>query len=268
MLSHRSNLHQAKESNPPEAAAQAAFKKKHDMKRKIVFIFLASGLLFAGTAQGQRRTKLRTTADSISYYLGIDFAHQMKRMSEQWGRVGLEVSTKGLIAAIEDTFAPRRSSREPNPEEAYAFLQDYFNVRLPAENLRASEAWLAEVERTTPGIQRTESGLLYQIVDPRNSLRAVRDEDRVEVDYVGQLRDGTVVDSSHERGQSQTFPLRGVIPGWSEGLKLVGEGGTIRLWISPELAYGESRAGSTSGIPPNAALYFEVEVLDVIPAEE
>ena len=236
------------------------------MKTRIVWVVLGC-LLFVGTAQGQRRTRLRTTADSISYYLGIDFAHQMKRMFEQPG-MEPEVSTKGIIAAIEDTFAPRRSSREPNQEEAYAFLQDYFSVRLPEENLRASEAWLAEVERTTPGIQRTESGLLYQIVDAGGSLRASGDEDRVEVHYEGKLRDGTVFDSSRERGQSATFALRGVIPGWTEGLKLVGRGGTIQLWIHPDRAYGVSGAGSTSGIPPNAALYFEVEVIDVMSAAE
>ena len=234
------------------------------MKTRIVWVVLGC-LLLSGTAQGQRRTRLRTTADSISYYLGIDFAHQMKGMLDRPGQE-LEVSTKGLIAAIEDTFAPRRSSREPNQEEAYAFLQDYFSVRLPEENLRASEAWLAEVERKTPGIQRTESGLLYRIVEPGSSLRAIRDEDRVEVHYEGKLRDGTVFDSSRERGQSQTFPLRGVIPGWTEGLKLVGKGGTIRLWIHPGLAYGENGAGLA--LPPNTALYFEVEVIDVIPAEE
>ena len=88
-------------------------------------------------------------------------------------------------------------------------------------------------------------------------------EDTVKVDYEGKLKDGFVFDSSYERGESIEFPLNGVIPGWTEGLQLVGKGGQITLWIPSELGYGVRGSGP---IGPNAALEFKVELHDVIRA--
>jgi FKBP-type peptidyl-prolyl cis-trans isomerase len=87
--------------------------------------------------------------------------------------------------------------------------------------------------------------------------------DKVTVDYEGKTRDGQVFDSSYERGQSATFPLSGVIPGWTEGLQLVGKGGQITLWIPAELGYGVYGSGS-GAIGPNDALEFKVELHDVV----
>jgi FKBP-type peptidyl-prolyl cis-trans isomerase len=231
------------------------------MKIRILSITLGLSLFCAGTVQGQR-VRLRTTADSLAYYIGIDFARHMQQM---YGQLPIDFQAETAMSAIEGVFNPKKASGMPETEEAQAYLNEYFTVRLPAENLRASEVWLAEVERTTTGIQRTESGLLYLIVEPGSSVRATADEDRVEVNYEGRLRDGTLFDSSHERGETATFTLKEVISGWREGMKLVGKGGTIRLWIPPTLAYGTS-AGPPN-ILPNSAICFEVELIDVIPAE-
>lgn len=134
--------------------------------------------------------------------------------------------------------------------------------RIAEENAAASAEWLAEIEQME-GVQKTESGLLYRIDREGSDVKATRDEDSVEVNYEGKLRTGKVFDSSYERGESISFPLNGVIKGWTEGMKLVGEGGQITLWIPANMAYGVRGAGADIG--PNEALEFKVELIKVNP---
>jgi len=110
------------------------------------------------------------------------------------------------------------------------------------------------------GLQTSESGLKYQIIEEGFGKRPAP-SDRVEVHYRGTLDDGSEFDSSHERGKPAVFPLGGVIPGWTEGLQLIKEGGKIRLIIPPDLAYGAR--GVDGVVPPGATLTFEVELLRV-----
>ena len=132
------------------------------------------------------------------------------------------------------------------------------------ENLEASKAWLAEVEKME-GVVKTESGLLYRIDREGTGIQATADTNIVEVNYEGKTRTGKIFDSSYERGESISFPLNGVIKGWTEGMKYVKEGGQITLWIPSELAYGQRGAGRD--IAPNEALEFEVELIDQIVSE-
>ena len=127
-----------------------------------------------------------------------------------------------------------------------------------------SEEWLAEIEKME-GVQKTESGLLYRIDRVGNDVYATADEDTVEVNYEGKTRNGNIFDSSYERGESIEFPLNRVIKGWTEGMKLISEGGQITLWIHPDMAYGERGAGQDIG--PNEALEFKVELIRVLPAQ-
>ena len=128
------------------------------------------------------------------------------------------------------------------------------------ENAEASAAWLHDVEKME-GVVKTESGLLYRIDREGTGAQAVADSNVVEVNYEGKTRTGKIFDSSYERGSSISFPLNGVIKGWTEGMKYVKEGGQITLWIPSELAYGERGAGSDIG--PNEALEFKVELIKV-----
>ena len=128
----------------------------------------------------------------------------------------------------------------------------------------ASAQWLSKIEKKK-GVVKTESGLLYRIDRQGNDVFATEDTDVVEVNYEGKTRDGKVFDSSYERGESISFGLNQVIKGWTEGMKLVGEGGQITLWIPSELAYGTRGAGQDIG--PNEALEFKVELIKVTPAE-
>jgi hypothetical protein len=122
-----------------------------------------------------------------------------------------------------------------------------------------------EKNKTNEGVQETASGLQYKIENPGNELRATA-IDTVEVHYKGTLLDGKVFDSSYDRGETAKFPLNRVIPGWTEGMQLVGEGGKITLWVPFNLGYGANAA--SADLPAYSTLVFEVELIKVCKAEE
>ena len=117
-----------------------------------------------------------------------------------------------------------------------------------------------EEQAGVEGAERTESGIVIQEITAGTGASPTA-EDTVQVHYHGTLRDGTVFDSSVDRGEPATFPLAGVIPCWTEGLQHISVGGTSRLVCPPNLAYGPQ---GPPGIPGNAALMFEVELLDIV----
>ncbi len=120
-------------------------------------------------------------------------------------------------------------------------------------------AYLA-ANKHKPGVHTTASGLQYEVLTEGTGPKPTA-ADTVTVHYVGKLIDGTTFDSSVDRGQPATFPLRNVIPGWTEGVALMPTGSRYRFTIPPDLGYGERGAGGV--IPPNAVLVFEVELLGI-----
>jgi FKBP-type peptidyl-prolyl cis-trans isomerase FklB len=131
---------------------------------------------------------------------------------------------------------------------------------LAQKNLEAGQTFLAEnAERE--GVETTESGLQYEILEEGEGESPTA-EDQVKVHYTGELISGEVFDSSRERGEPVTFGLNQVIPGWTEGLQLMKEGGRAKLYIPADLAYGP---GGNQRIGPNETLVFDVELLDVNP---
>jgi FKBP-type peptidyl-prolyl cis-trans isomerase FkpA len=212
------------------------------------------------------------TRESVSKMMGMNMGAAVKSVKE-------ELNMRDILRAIKDV------EKLSTPEEAdslllmtqeqmrNAFIQHSQRVQKKAaeehdrkmkENTEASAKWLAEVE-AMEGIQKTESGILYRIDREGSDVMATEDTDVVLVNYEGKTSDGNVFDSSYERGEPISFPLNRVIKGWTEGMKLVGEGGQITLWIPAELAYGERGAGSDIG--PNQALEFKVELIEVNPEE-
>ena len=128
------------------------------------------------------------------------------------------------------------------------------------ENIGKENAFLAaNAER--PGVYVTSSGLQYEILAEGTGRQPLA-SDTVKVNYTGYLTDGSVFDSSYEWGEPVEFPLQGVIPGWSEGLMLMHEGGKSRLFIPSALAYGSRGIGNL--IPPYSVIIFEVEFLEII----
>lgn len=126
-------------------------------------------------------------------------------------------------------------------------------------NKRDGEKFLAENAKKE-GVITTESGLQYIVLQEGNDVKPTATSE-VTVHYTGKLINGKVFDSSVERGEPATFPLNGVIKGWTEGLQLMGEGAKYRFFIPQELAYGERGAGND--IPPYSALIFDVELIKV-----
>ncbi len=213
------------------------------------------------------------TRELVSEMMGKNMGAAIKSLQE-------EVNMRDVLRAIDDVKTLN------GPEEADSLLRmtgeqirntfTQYSQRMQAkaqaerekamaENAEASAKWLAEVE-AMEGVKKTESGILYRIDREGSEVMATEDTDVVLVNYEGKTSDGEVFDSSYERGEPISFPLNRVIKGWTEGMKLVGVGGQITLWIPSELAYGERGAGANIG--PNQALEFKVELLEVNPTEE
>lgn len=129
------------------------------------------------------------------------------------------------------------------------------------DNIKAGEKFLKEISNNK-SVYTTASGLKYQRVRGGNSTECPKATDRVKVHYKGSLIDGTVFDSSYDRGEPITFQLNQVIPGWTEGLQKMEVGSKYILYIPYNLGYGEQQAGS---IPPGSTLIFEVELLEINP---
>jgi FKBP-type peptidyl-prolyl cis-trans isomerase FkpA len=125
------------------------------------------------------------------------------------------------------------------------------------QNEEKSKVFL-ETNAKKSGVTTTASGLQFEVITPAEGPKPTT-ESTVTVHYTGTLTDGTEFDSSVKRGQPATFPLGGVIPGWTEGLQLMGVGGKYRFVIPPDLGYGPRGAGNV--IPPNSVLVFEVELI-------
>lgn len=189
------------------------------------------------------------------------------------------VDKKSFMQALADNNNGKALFTE---SESMEYTQNYFINVLPKKNLEASNEWLARNAKKVKGIKTTASGLMYKIIVPGDmNVKPMKDSDKVKVLYTGRTRKGKVFDSnrwadmpadrqkmisqySPEKAGKDSpieFALNQVIKGWTEGMKLIGKGGKIALWIPASLAYGEKGAGENIG--PNEALHFEIELLDV-----
>lgn len=209
-----------------------------------------------------------TVVDSLPEVSMFDDAKECKRISYAFGAdMGMNLRKMGwpfqivwINKAMEEV---REGKARMELQQSVAFLNNYYRVEFPKLKKAESDEWLASIEKQS-GVKKTESGLLYRIDREGDAaVKATDDRDGVRVMYEGKLRTGEVFDSSYERQDTISFALNGVIKGWTEGMKLVGKGGKITLWIPSELAYGERGAGRMIG--PNEALEFSVELFDVMP---
>ncbi|MCA8888121.1 MAG: FKBP-type peptidyl-prolyl cis-trans isomerase, partial [Parvularculaceae bacterium] len=149
------------------------------------------------------------------------------------------------------------------PNEALIFDVELIKVTSAEGNLKKSEEFLAENAKRQ-GVASTASGLQYEVlVEGESGGKSPTDANVVKVNYEGRLIDGTVFDSSYERGEPIEFPLARVIAGWTEGVQLMSVGDKFRFFIPPDLAYG-ARGTPGGPIGPNEALIFDVELLDVV----
>ncbi|WP_027449252.1 FKBP-type peptidyl-prolyl cis-trans isomerase [Xylanibacter brevis] len=200
--------------------------------------------------------------DKVSYALGLGIGQQLAQMGAN------DLNVDDFAQSIKDVLAG--NELKVSHREAQEIVQEYFakkEEKLNAERAEKGKAAKAEGEKylaengKKEGVITTESGLQYQVLKEGNGKKPSA-KDSVKCHYEGFLIDGTVFDSSVQRGEPATFGLQQVIAGWTEGLQLMQEGAKYRFFIPYRLAYGEGGAGAM--IPPFATLIFDVELLEVV----
>jgi len=203
--------------------------------------------------------KLETDEQKVSYGIGL---MEGKRFKQDF-TVDVDAFTAGMRASVNGDKA--LMTEDEIKTTIQAFGQKLMTKReeeqkaLGEKNKTSSATFLAENAKKD-GVKTTASGLQYKVVTEGKGAKPKAD-DTVEVNYKGTLIDGTEFDSSYKRGQPVTFPVNGVIPGWTEALQLMPVGSKFELYIPSDLAYGPGGTGGVIG--PNQALVFEVELLDI-----
>jgi len=229
------------------------------MKVRGVMIF--GMLLVATTAMAAEKMELKTDKDKVSYAIGMDMAGSLKKNEivvdpDILGKAIKDVMTdqKPLMTAEEVKTALTSLQKEMQEKQ-----QTKMKVQ-EEKNKKDGEAFLTE-NKKKEGVKTLASGLQYQVIKEGKG-KSPKETDTVSVQYKGTLLDGTEFDSSYKRGEAATFPVNGVIKGWTEALQLMKEGDKWKLFIPANLAYGET--GTPGGpVGPNATLIFEVELVSV-----
>lgn len=225
----------------------------------VVSLSLALGITACSKCK-RPKFEPKTNDDKVFYSLGAQYGLRYQ---------ALDLTDRDIHAicqGISDGAQPG-GKLAVEASEVRSMFGEVFKARLTkssTEQKKKGEEFMVAFLKE-PGANKTASGLAYKILND-GSGRKPTPEDRVEVHYHGTLTDGTVFDSSVDRGRPVPFFLSQVIKGWTEGLQLVGEGGKIRLVIPSDLAYGDE--GAPGKIPGGATLVFDVELLKIFPPEE
>src|SRR5216117_4506730 len=226
------------------------------MKRFILILAVFSLVL---PLFGQEKSSpFKDQKDKVSYSLGLNIGFNL-------GRQNVPINPDALVAGIKDAIAGKpQLTPDQIKETMTAFEKDMEQKQKTAADKNASEGTkFLEENKKKEGVKTTSSGMQYKVVKEGTGAQP-KATDTVTVNYRGTLINGKEFDSSYKRGQPATFPLNGVIKGWTEGLQLMKTGAKYQLFVPPNLAYGERAAGPD--ISPNSTLIFEVELLEVKPA--
>jgi FKBP-type peptidyl-prolyl cis-trans isomerase FklB len=227
--------------------------------KKILFAVMAVSFSLAVFSQ---KTKvkthtapvLKTELDSVSYAMGASLASFYK--AQGLNNINISLATKAMQDVLKDTSL----LNEPQINTCITNYLQKIKTEKMTKTKEEGQAFL-EANKTKPGVITLPSGLQYQVLTEGTGPKPV-ETDKVKCHYHGTLVDGTVFDSSVERGQPATFPVNGVIKGWVEALQLMPVGSKWRLFIPSELAYGERQAGAK--ILPGSTLIFDVELLEIV----
>lgn len=224
------------------------------MNRNI--ILLAAIVMLSGVPAitvAANSADLKTDLEKNGYSVGYDVGRSIKRQivgvdADSMAR-GLKDGVSGAAPALPDSEMQQR----------FAAVRQESAQKILENNKQDGEAYLAK-NKGAKGVKTTASGLQYKVITAGKGKQPTA-EDTVTVNYRGTLIDGTEFDSSYKRNQPATFPVKGVIPGWTEALQLMKEGSKWMLVIPSSLAYAERGAGNMIG--PNSTLIFEVELLSI-----
>ncbi len=224
------------------------------MKKTI--LILSSGLLIfsACNKSDSSAGAFKSDSEKLGYSIGIDIGRNIEKAAID------SLDTEAMVSAIRDVLT--KKDLKITDEESKKFLMEYFNKKqlaTLAEKGAKAEKFFKENSKKA-GVVTLPSGLQYQIVKAGTGAKPTIN-DKVTVHYHGTLLDGKVFDSSVETGQPASFPVGGVITGWTEGLQLMPVGSKWKLFIPSNLAYGERGAGNMIG--PNEPLIFEVELISI-----
>jgi len=215
--------------------------------KHLILIFAAGSLALPLFGQ-EKSPQLKDQKDKVSYSIGLNIGFNLNRQNVQINAIaGKPQLTTDQVKEVMTTFEKdmqqkQKAAGEKNASEGAKFIEE---------------------NKKKEGVKTTASGLQYKAIKEGTGAQP-KATDTVTVNYRGTLINGTEFDSSYKRGQPATFPLNGVIKGWTEGLQLMKVGSKYQFFVPPNLAYGERSVGPD--IAPNSTLIFEVELLDAKPA--
>jgi len=227
--------------------------------KHLAFIFAAFTLVLPLFGQ-EKSPPLKDQKDKFSYSIGVNIGSNLSKQN-------IPVNPDAITAGIKDAIAGKPQLTPDQIKEVMAtFEKDMEQKQKAAGEKNASEGTkFLEENKKKDGVKTTGSGLQYKALKQGTGAQP-KESDTVTVNYRGTLINGTEFDSSYKRGQAATFPLSGVIKGWTEGLQLMKVGSKYQLFVPPNLGYGDRAVGPD--ISPNSTLIFEVELLDIKPAEK
>ena len=219
-------------------------------------IFLSSLILFIAckTEKTNKTANLITELDSVSYSLGVNIGENIKTQFED---INLDNFEAGIKDVLEKDVEAKISDNQ-----AQAIIQSYFSKKQQKQSESVIEEGINFLRENgkREGVTTLASGLQYEVINDGTGPKPTI-EDNVTTHYHGTLIDGTVFDSSVDRGESASFPVGGVIKGWTEALQLMAVGSKWKLYVPYDLAYGERGAGPQIG--PYSTLIFEVELISI-----
>jgi FKBP-type peptidyl-prolyl cis-trans isomerase len=233
--------------------------------KNLLIVAAAVAVIFSSCGTGGGRIK--TDTDSMSYAYGVNIGLNLK-MQDSMAHSGMkEKMNPNLVAkGMLDAF---NGKADMTMDSSTMILNKYFMESVPKKKEAVEVAYLASVEAA--GKMKTESGLLYEILEAGDTSVMPVETDTVVVNYVGRYREGAEFDAAKEGAEFDkrddvTTPLGRMIQGWTEGVKLLGKGGKIRMWIPSAIGYGAMGNQMYGGpIGPYETLVFDVDLLDVKP---
>jgi FKBP-type peptidyl-prolyl cis-trans isomerase FklB len=221
----------------------------------IFFVFMAAQI----NAKGD--LALKSQKDKMSYIIGLNIGKDFQRQSME---IDPDLVAKGIKDGLSGAKALMTDQEIRDTLSAFQKEMTAKQEEINKKNKMEGEAFLAE-NKKKEGIKALPSGLQYKVIKAGTGKKP-KLTDMVTTHYRGTLIDGTEFDSSYKRGAPATFPVSGVIPGWTEALQLMEEGAKWQLFIPSNLAYGERGAGASIG--PNSTLIFEVELISIQEKQE
>ena len=228
------------------------------MKAKLFTIAIASLAIACNQQSNNQSVSLTNQVDSTSFAIGVNVAENLgKNIAQQFEEVNLDLLKAGLNAGIDTN-----NKSEISGAVAEQIIEEFFKSKqeLTAKKAQGEGAAFLAENAKREGVISLESGLQYEILNQGNG-QIPTINDKITAHYHGTLIDGTVFDSSVDRGEPASFPVNGVIAGWTEALQIMPVGSKWKLYVPSDLAYGERGAGQIIG--PYSTLIFEVELLSI-----